>query len=97
LHRRRLFEEYFQDATAYTLDLNGLAVRFTQRMTPANVLGRIVGLTDAAGQDIAIGVIEHWRQEKAKVTIRAPRLDIQRMRCLTIGNTRIESGVGWSG
>jgi polynucleotide 5'-hydroxyl-kinase GRC3/NOL9 len=96
-HRRRLFEEYFQGATAYTLDLKGLAVRSTQRMTPDNVLGRIVGLTDAAGQDMAIGVIEHWRQEKAKVTIRAPRLDIQRVRCLTIGNARIDIPVGWSG
>ena len=96
-HRRRLFEEYFRDATAYTLNLKDLAVRSTQPMTPDNVLGRIVGLTDAGGQDIALGVIDRWQPRKAKMTIRAPRLDVQRVRCLTIGDARIEPGAGWSG
>jgi polynucleotide 5'-hydroxyl-kinase GRC3/NOL9 len=95
-HRRRLFDRYFQEATAYTLDLKDLAVRSTQRMTPDTVLGRIVGLTDATGRDMAIGVIESWQQQKAKMTIRAPRLDIQRVRCLTIGNARIDTPFGWS-
>jgi GTPase SAR1 family protein len=47
-------------------------------------------------QDIAIGVVEHWRQEKAKGTIRAPELDVQRVRCLTIGDARIAAPFGWS-
>jgi len=95
-HRRRLFEEYFQDATDYTLSLKGLAVRSTQRMTPDSVVGRIVGLTDAGGQDMAIGVIKGWQQRKAKMTVRAPALDIGRMRCLTVGNARIDILSGWS-
>ena len=65
-------------------------------MTPDNVVGRIVGLTDAAGQDMALGVIEHWQPGKAKMTIRAPQLDIRRVQCLTIGNARIEPDVGGS-
>lgn len=96
-HRRRLFEEYFQDAMAYTLNLKGLAVRSTQRVTPDNALGRLVGLTDVAGQDIAIGVIERWQPRQTKATIRAPRLDIRRVRCLTIGDARIDIPCGWSG
>jgi polynucleotide 5'-hydroxyl-kinase GRC3/NOL9 len=95
-HRRRLFEEYFRDATDYTLTLKGLAVRSTQRMTPESVVGRIVGLTDAAGQDMAIGVIKAWRQRKARMTVRAPALDIGRVRCVTIGNARIDIPSGWS-
>lgn len=96
-HRRRLFEEYFREATAYTLDLKRLAVRFAQRVTAATIRGRIVGLTDAAGEDMALGVIERWRSPAARMTIRAPQLDIRRVRCLTIGDTRIDWPVGWSG
>jgi polynucleotide 5'-hydroxyl-kinase GRC3/NOL9 len=96
-HRRRLFEEYFRDAAAHTLSLKGLAVRSTQRMTPDSVLGRIVSLTDAAGQDLAIGVIERWQPRRAQMTIRAPRLDMQRVRCVTLGDVRIEAPFGWSG
>ena len=95
-HRRRLFEEYFRDATDYTLGLKGLAVRSTQRMTPDSVVGRIVGLTDAGGQDIAIGAIRGWQQRKAKMTVRAPSLEIGRVRCLTVGNARIDMPSGWS-
>ena len=95
-HRRRLFEEYFRDATDYTLSLKGLAVRSTQRMTSESMVGRIVGLTDAAGQDMAIGVIQGWQQRKAKLTVLAPALDVGRVRCLTVGNARIDIPSGWS-
>jgi polynucleotide 5'-kinase involved in rRNA processing len=60
------------------------------------VVGRIAGLTDAAGQDVAIGVIKGWQQRKAKMTVRAPALDIGRVRCLTVGNVRIDIPPGWS-
>ncbi len=96
-HRRRLFAEYFRDGITYTVSLKSLAVRSLQRLTPDNLLGRLVGLTDAAGQDLAIGVVERWQPRQAKVTIRAPRLDIRRVRCLTIGNARMETSAGWSG
>ncbi len=96
-HRRRLFAEYFRNATAYTLSLKSLAVRSLQRVTPENLLGRLVGLTDAAGQDLAIGVVERWQPRQRKVTLRAPRLDIRRVRCLTVGNARMETSAGWSG
>jgi len=95
-HRRRLFNDYFQNAAVHALDFSALAVRTTYGMTPENVVGRLVGLADATGQDIAVGVIEHWRQEKAKGTIRAPQIEMQRVRCLTIGDARIAVPLGWS-
>jgi polynucleotide 5'-hydroxyl-kinase GRC3/NOL9 len=95
-HRRRLFEEYFREATDHTLSLKGLAVRSTMRITPDSVVGRIVGLTDAAGRDLAIGVIKGWQQRKARMTVLAPALDIGRVRCVTLGNARIEIPTGWS-
>jgi len=53
-------------------------------------------LADVAGQDMAVGVIERWGQEKARATIRARQLDTRRARCLTIGNARIDTPFGWS-
>lgn len=95
-HRRRLFADYFRHAAVHTLDLGVMAVRTTHGMTPDNAIGRLVGLSDITGQDVAIGVIQQWRQEKAKGTIRAPQLDMQRVRCLTIGDARIAAPFGWS-
>lgn len=95
-HRRRLFDRYFRNAAAYTLDLDRLALRETQRVTADNSIGRVISLADRTGRDIAIGVIERWRQKKARTTIRAPRLDIRRVRCLTIGAVRVDTPFGWS-
>lgn len=95
-HRRRLFERYFRSATSHTFDLDRLAVRAADNTTADNAVSRVVGLTDLTGRDVAIGVIERWRREKATATIRAPQLDTQRMRCLTIGNTRIDIPFGRS-
>jgi polynucleotide 5'-kinase involved in rRNA processing len=95
-HRRRLFEQYFRDASAYTLDLKNVAVRTTRGMSPDTMGGCIAGLTDAAGQDLAIGVIERWQPQKAEMTLRAPQLDIRRVRCLTVGDVRLDAPFGWS-
>lgn len=95
-HRRRLFDRYFRNAAAYTLDLDRLALRETHRMTMDNSVGRVISLADRTGRDMAVGVIERWRQEKTRATVRAPRLDIRRVRCLTIGDARIDTPFGWS-
>jgi polynucleotide 5'-hydroxyl-kinase GRC3/NOL9 len=96
-HREQLFAEYFRDATAYTLSLKDLAVRSSRPMTADSAPGCIVGLTDAGGQDLAIGMIERWQPHKAKMTIRAPQLDIRSVRCLTLGDVRLDIPFGWSG
>ncbi len=95
-HRRRLFDRYFRHGSSRTLDLARVAVRATGRITAPDARGRIVGLTDAAGQDVAIGVIERWPRRGNRATIRVPRLDIRRVRCLTMGDTKIDIPFGWS-
>jgi polynucleotide 5'-hydroxyl-kinase GRC3/NOL9 len=95
-HRRRLFDRYFRDATTCTLDLAHLAVRTTGHVPSDDAVSRIVGLTDVMGQDMAIGAIERWRQEKGQATIRAPQLDLARVRCLTVGKAKIDTSFGWS-
>jgi polynucleotide 5'-hydroxyl-kinase GRC3/NOL9 len=95
-HRRRLFDQYFRHATTCTLDLTHLAVRATGRVPSEGAASRIVGLTDLMGQDIAIGAIERWRQEEDQATIRAPQSDFSRVRCLTVGQAKIDTSFGWS-
>jgi polynucleotide 5'-hydroxyl-kinase GRC3/NOL9 len=95
-HRRRLFDRYFRNATTRTLDLAHLAVRSTGRAPPDDTTSRIVGLTDVMGQDMAIGAIEHWRQEEGQAAIRAPQVDLSRVRCLTVGKAKIDTSFGWS-
>jgi polynucleotide 5'-hydroxyl-kinase GRC3/NOL9 len=95
-HRRGLFDRYFQNAATHTLDLSQLAVRTTHAMSPQDDVGRLGGLSGEAGQDIAICVIERWRPEEAKATVRAPRLDWQRVHCITVGDARIDARLEWS-
>lgn len=95
-HRRRLFDEYFRNATTCTLDLARLAVRATGRVPSEDPVSRVVGLTDVMGQDMAIGAVERWRQEEGKAIIRTPQSDFSRVRCLTVGKARIDTSFGWS-
>jgi polynucleotide 5'-hydroxyl-kinase GRC3/NOL9 len=95
-HRRRLFDRYFQDAATCTLDLARLAVRTTGRVPSDDTTGHLVGLTDVTGQDMAIGAVARWRQEQGQATIRAPQVDLARVRCLTVGRAKIDTSFGWS-
>jgi polynucleotide 5'-hydroxyl-kinase GRC3/NOL9 len=95
-YRHTLFRRYFQSATTCTLDLQHLAVRAMLRLVPDRVTGHIAGLTDTAGQDLAIGVINRWQREKGVVTMLAPPLDAARVQCLTIGNAKVDIPFGWS-
>lgn len=79
---------YFWDARVYNVALNGVAVRTSCTVTRENVLGHIVGLSDANGTDLAIGVIENWPPATKTVAVRAPELDPGRIRCLTIGDAK---------
>jgi polynucleotide 5'-hydroxyl-kinase GRC3/NOL9 len=95
-HRRRLFDQYFRNATTCALDLTRLAVRAMGRVPSEDAVRRIVGLTDVMGQDMAIGAVERWRQEEGQATIRAPQSDFSRVRCLTVGQAKLDTSFGWS-
>jgi polynucleotide 5'-hydroxyl-kinase GRC3/NOL9 len=95
-HRRELFDRYFQNAATHTFDLSKLAVRTTHGTSLQDAAGRIAGLTDGSGHDVAICAIERWSPEKAKVAVRAPRLDWQRVHCITVGDARIDARLEWS-
>lgn len=54
------------------------------------LVNRLVGLRDAQGADLAIGIISDWQADKDNVVIRAPNLDIKQVRCLVVGNAAID-------
>lgn len=87
-HRNQVFMRYFRNARVYNVALDGVAVRTSRTPTRENVLGRIVGLSDAHGADLAIGVIEHWQPAGKAVAVRAPELDPGQIRCVTVGDAK---------
>lgn len=95
-HRGRLFERYFRDADARRFELGELTMRVARPVTPDDAVGRVVGLTDRDGRDVAIGVVERWHSRLDEATIRTPQRDVERIRCLTIGDARIDTRFAWS-
>jgi len=69
-----------------------VAVQTGRRPGEEGFVGRVVGLRDENGQDAAVGVIERW--EQAVATVRTPKLEIERIRCLVIGDVTIELDQG---
>ena len=61
-----------------------------RRLSRDALINRLVGLRDAQGTDLAIGIISDWQYDKDTVVIRAPKIDIQQVRCFIIGDVTIE-------
>jgi len=48
--------------------------------------GRLVGLRDGNGRDLAMGLVESWSESGDSAIIRAPKLDVNKVRCIVIGD-----------
>ena len=53
-------------------------------------VGLLVGLEDATGRCLAVGLIESFDVESRRMTIRAPGAEIDKARCVRIGRSGIE-------
>jgi polynucleotide 5'-hydroxyl-kinase GRC3/NOL9 len=91
-HRQRQFAEYLRESSVHEVSLNQVALQRGRRPGEQGRLGRVVGLRDENGQDVAVGVIERWG--KGVATIKTPNLDIERIRCLVIGDVAVDFGEG---
>jgi len=89
-YRQNQFEQYFRDSRLYNISLTNVSVQSFRRLRRDALTNRLVGLRNAKGIDLAIGVINDWQADKDNVVIRAPKLDIQKIRCLIIGDATIE-------
>ncbi|UCG47263.1 MAG: hypothetical protein JSU94_17445 [Phycisphaerales bacterium] len=89
-YRQRRFEEYFEDSRLHDICLKDVAVRARPRSVSQNMPGRLVGLRDENGRDAAIGAVGAWEHDSALATIRAPKLDIEKIRCIVVGDVTVD-------
>ena len=61
-----------------------------RNLSSESLSNRLIGLRDAQGVDLAIGIINDWQNDKAIATIRAPNLDIRQIHCLVIADLTID-------
>jgi len=100
-HRQRQFEIYFRDSACYNLNLADLSVQGRRDVPLQNLPGRLVGLRNYKGDDVAVGVICKWQAPRTPcgdadglVIVKAPRLDIGQIRCLVVGDAQADFGEG---
>lgn len=93
-HRQRQFEIYFRDSACYNLNLADLSVQGTRDVPPQNLPGRLIGLRNQKGEDVAVGVIRKWQDADGLVVVRGPRLDAGQIRCLVVGDAQADFGEG---
>jgi polynucleotide 5'-kinase involved in rRNA processing len=91
-YRQSQFSEYFRDSCLYNIDLNKVAVRTGRNLNRSSFVRRVVALRDGKGMDIAVGLITQCRNDGDVVVVRAPKVDIQRVRCLVIGDVTMDIG-----
>ncbi|MHC4573298.1 MAG: Clp1/GlmU family protein [Planctomycetota bacterium] len=88
--RRRRFSEYFREACVHTISLSTVAVQTGRSFNPGSSIGRLVALRDEKGTDMAVGLVVRWEKNKDIAVIRAPRIDIERISCLVMGDLSID-------
>jgi polynucleotide 5'-hydroxyl-kinase GRC3/NOL9 len=97
-HRQRQFGIYFHDSACYNLSMADLSVQGGRDVPPQNLPGRLVGLRNHEGEDVAVGVIHKWQAPCADadglVVVKAPKLDTGQIRCLVVGDAQADFGEG---
>lgn len=85
---------YFHDSSRYNLSSSDVSIQAGRSSGGHSLVGRLVGLRDHKGQDVAVGVIDQWRDAEGVVVVKAPKLDVGRIRCLVIGDVAIDLDQG---
>ena len=89
-HRQSQFRKYFQDSRVHTLELSKTTIQTTRSAGDDSFYHRLVGLRDAQGIDQALGIIEDWRPDADRVTVRVPLADVAQIRCLVFGDVTVD-------
>jgi len=88
-YRQKEFERYFQRSRLYKIKTSTISIQNTRYNTNEALIRRVVGLKDENGVDKAIGLITALQDEDTLI-IRAPELDVSRIRCLVVGDVTVE-------
>lgn len=91
-YRLECFRSYFQDSAVCDVDLTALAVQPRRSFNPQSVIHRLAALRDGRGIDLAVGLITDWHPDANKAAIMAPQCDVERVRCLVLGDVFLDIG-----
>jgi polynucleotide 5'-hydroxyl-kinase GRC3/NOL9 len=89
-YRQRQFARYFKDSHSITLDLTKIAIQTTQPINPDRLRGKLLALRDEKTADIAIAFVESWNPDTKTVIIKVPKLDINKVCCIVLGDVIVE-------
>ncbi len=85
LYRQSSLAQYFRGARVQEIPLDAVALRTAGPVSPANIVGRLVGLGTERGFDLALGIVESYKPETGVLVVRSPLATTQTVRCVTIG------------
>jgi polynucleotide 5'-hydroxyl-kinase GRC3/NOL9 len=88
IYRRNQFISYFRNAELHKISLSNITVQPGINLQRESFINRLVGLRNENGLDMAIGIITGWEDDS--VVVKAPKINIQQIRCLVIGDITIE-------
>jgi polynucleotide 5'-hydroxyl-kinase GRC3/NOL9 len=90
LYRQNRFAKYFQNCCLYNINLNDMSLQSGSKPLAANSKNRLIALRDGGGRDLAVGLIKSWRQDNGTASVAAPKIVLDKIRCLIIGDIAIE-------
>ena len=67
-----------------------VAVQGGRYLSRAKTINRLAALRSADGIDLAIGLIKDWQADNRVAVIRSPDVNTELVRCLVIGDVRLE-------
>jgi polynucleotide 5'-hydroxyl-kinase GRC3/NOL9 len=91
-YREQLFARYFANSRIVQLPDETVAVRCTDEVYPydlESLSDRVVSLRDAAGRDLALGILLEPDLEDEPFLVRTPLQNVQDVRTVVIGDLRI--------
>jgi len=94
--QRRQFRQerlmaYFRGARLYEIDLQKVGVQVGWKARDERMMGRLVGLRDSRGCDIAAGVVVGWVEQEVKAIIKAPpNVEVGQIASVVVGDMTVE-------
>ena len=89
-YRQKVFNKYFQQSCLYNIDLTEVTIQSTRNFGRESLIRRLVALRDKYGTDLAVGIIDDLQKDGKVVTVRVPKLDINRVSCLVMGDVTVD-------
>lgn len=88
-YRQQRYEKYFAGAKIYEIGLKEAGVQNGWGLNAETARGRLVGLRDDKGIDIAMGAIVDWRDGDGAI-VKAPDVDPKEIRCIVAGDATVD-------